>query len=288
MPGERRGKVTDRLPFRVVMLTNGSPHARRILDRLHDRGITIAAVVLVTMMPWQDLLRSSGGIGERLASLIKVPFRPLKRFMEHSRFRRANRRYAEQVLVTGPLNSPRMQRALERLSPDFILLGGIGILKKNILETARRGVINTHPGLLPWLRGTGVVAQAIDKGIPVGGTAHYVSAGIDTGGIIERRLLPISAGARSLDDLEENADLLTADMMADLVSERLALGEVPEAESQSEKFPYCNWMTGERREAIEKAVAEGKAAEAFDLWAGCCTDRERYVLPFDFVEPGRS
>lgn len=278
----------DRLPFRIVMLTDGSPHARRILDRLHDRGITISAVVLVTLLPWQKLLRFPGGIVAGTLSLLKTPLRPLKRYLEQSRFKRANVCYAEKVLVTGPLNSPGMRETLEELTPDFIILGGIGILKKSILQTARHGVINAHPGLLPWLRGTGVVAHAIDRDIPIGGTTHYVSAGIDTGGIIERRLLPVQDEDVSLNDLEENADLLTADMMADLVAEKITLGEIPVAEPQAKKFPYCNWMTGDRRSEIEKAVRKGKASEAFERWASLCVDRERYILPAGFVGPDRS
>ena len=53
-------------------------------------------------------------------------------------------------------------------------------------------MINVHPGLLPWLRGTDVVKHALLRDLPIGVTSHYIDDGIDTGDIITRYLLPIN------------------------------------------------------------------------------------------------
>jgi methionyl-tRNA formyltransferase len=58
-------------------------------------------------------------------------------------------------VMTGTLNNRRMWNDLKRLDPDFRILARMGIIKDHIINTARIGVINTHPALLPWwLRST--------------------------------------------------------------------------------------------------------------------------------------
>jgi methionyl-tRNA formyltransferase len=71
------------------------------------------------------------------------------------------------------------------------VLGGTRIIKPKILEVPRQSTVNSHPGLLPWLRGSASVGWALYKDKPQGATIHFVSPGIDTGDIIISRQLPI-------------------------------------------------------------------------------------------------
>src|SRR5439155_3823330 len=138
------------------------------------------------------------------------------------------------------------------------------------------GVINSHPGLLPWVRGTGVVADAIRRGIPVGCTCHYVDRGVDTGRIIERRLLPATSAESSLSELEIAANALATNMLADVIAEQIARGIIPAAVEQSSKFPVSKWASAEEREAIDRQVREGLAVTLYESWRSSCINQQRH------------
>jgi methionyl-tRNA formyltransferase len=75
--------------------------------------------------------------------------------------------------------------------PDVLVLGGTRIIKPIILDVPRQSTVNSHPGLLPWLRGSASVGWALYKDMPQGATAHFISPEIDTGDIIVSRQLPV-------------------------------------------------------------------------------------------------
>lgn len=91
------------------------------------------------------------------------------------------------VIYTENLNSNDCYHELLSLAPNFILLGGARILKDYILNTAKVGTLNCHPGLLPEYRGLDPVGWAIYNGDDIGITCHFVDQGIDTGPILIRR-----------------------------------------------------------------------------------------------------
>ena len=175
-----------------------------------------------------------------------------------------------------------MKEDLDRLKPDFIVLGGLGILRDPLIRLARHGVINCHPALLPWVRGTGVVAGAIRCGVPIGCTCHYVDRGVDTGMIIERRLLPITGADNSLSQLENAANTLAVGTLADVIAEQIIRGVVPVAIEQRSKFPVNKWASAEERQMIDQQICEGRALMLFDGWRPSCIDQRRYQLPSDF------
>ena len=68
------------------------------------------------------------------------------------------------------------------------------ILTGKILDIARYGVINCHPGLLPEFRGCSCVEWAIYHDKAVGNSIHKISEGIDDGPLIckEELVFPLS------------------------------------------------------------------------------------------------
>jgi methionyl-tRNA formyltransferase len=175
-----------------------------------------------------------------------------------------------------------MERDLKALSPDFILLGGIGLLSRSIISCARFGVINSHPGLLPWLRNVGVVGNAFLRDVPVGVTCHYVNDGIDKGDIIERRLLPIIGNETTLDEIEVKANEFASQVMADVVARIAAEGRVPPSIKQAQHFPPCHWLTSNQRIQVEKEIASGRARELYESWRAKIPYPNDGALPADF------
>ncbi|MBM3134966.1 MAG: hypothetical protein FJZ89_06740, partial [Chloroflexi bacterium] len=93
--------------------------------------------------------------------------------------------------VVSNHNSVACRETLAAFAPEVAVLGGTRLLRPAVLAIPRRGTVNVHPGLLPWLRGSSSVGWALYKDLPVGATTHFVDSGTDTGPIILQRPLPV-------------------------------------------------------------------------------------------------
>jgi formyltetrahydrofolate-dependent phosphoribosylglycinamide formyltransferase len=72
------------------------------------------------------------------------------------------------------------------------LAGFMRILSEEFLCNWKKKVINIHPSILPAFRGLNAVKQAIEKKVKYSGcTIHYVDKGIDTGEIIDQRIVKV-------------------------------------------------------------------------------------------------
>jgi methionyl-tRNA formyltransferase len=113
-------------------------------------------------------------------------------------------------------NAQECLARLESLSPEYIVLGGTRILKAPIFATARGGCLNSHPGLLPEVRGSASVAWAIHLDLPIGCTCHFIEAGIDTGPIVGRRSIPVHR-----EDTYESLCAATVELSGTLMTEAM-------------------------------------------------------------------
>jgi len=95
----------------------------------------------------------------------------------------ANKAAAEAIILT----------ALQRQQVDALLLAGyMRIIGPTLLTAYPHKIINIHPALLPHFPGRHGIEDAFKAGVSeTGVTIHYVDAGIDTGQIIEQRIVPI-------------------------------------------------------------------------------------------------
>ncbi len=87
------------------------------------------------------------------------------------------------------LKSIKFINHLKKFEYCLGIQGGTGILKKNIINCFKFGIINFHPGDLPYYRGCSAPEyQYIDKKEVIC-TAHLINEEIDAGNIIEKRKL---------------------------------------------------------------------------------------------------
>lgn len=107
-------------------------------------------------------------------------------------------------------------------SPRLVVSAGfMKILGQETL--ARHTVINTHPALLPSFPGAHGVRDALAYGVKVTGTTcHVVDAGVDTGPIIEQRVVEVRADDDE-ESLHERIKVQERDMLVDVVR-RMARG----------------------------------------------------------------
>lgn len=138
--------------------------------------------------------RALASLRERGTDVVGVALHPAER-----------RRYGEEILSAAALakdrvfdasrlREPDVQRAITALGPDIglsVLLGYI--LAPEFLSSFGRGVVNLHTGWLPFNRGAHPNVWSIVKQKPAGVTLHWMDARVDTGDIIARKQVEVSA-----------------------------------------------------------------------------------------------
>lgn len=92
----------------------------------------------------------------------------------------------ELVREVPHINHPEVVRLARELQPDLICVFGTSLIRGELLNQGRLGIINLHGGLSPEYRGADCTFWALYNGEPdkVGCTLHYIDAGIDTGRLI--------------------------------------------------------------------------------------------------------
>ena len=92
------------------------------------------------------------------------------------------------TMKTQDQNSDEVKQALIERKIDVIFLSKAGIIKPNIINGPWK-IVNCHPAILPRYRGLGSCEWAVYNGGPLGVTAHFIDAGVDTGNILHREFV---------------------------------------------------------------------------------------------------
>lgn len=91
-------------------------------------------------------------------------------------------------------NSQQVMPHIRDLDLDLIVFGGTRIIRGEILDFPKDGVVNSHPGLLPECRGSASPAWSVYHDIPIGSSTHFCDNGIDTGELLLRREVQVKRG----------------------------------------------------------------------------------------------
>ncbi len=92
----------------------------------------------------------------------------------------------ELVREVPHINHPDVVHLAKELQPDLICVFGTSLIRGELLQQGRLGIINLHGGLSPEYRGADCTFWALYNGEPekIGCTLHYIDAGIDTGRLV--------------------------------------------------------------------------------------------------------
>jgi methionyl-tRNA formyltransferase len=114
---------------------------------------------------------------------------------------------ADRVWKAESLRQTGVAEAIGELNAEIGVSAFFGyILRADILDLFPAGVINLHPGYLPYNRGAFTNVWSIVDGSPAGATLHYIDPGVDTGDLIAQsrvEVLPTDTGGSLYDDLEK-------------------------------------------------------------------------------------
>jgi len=170
------------------------------------------------------------------------------------------------VAVCNNQNAPDAIARLREWSPDLIIFTGGNILRKQLLEVPRLGVLNVHLGLLPEVRGMSSPEWSLLNHVPVGVTIHYVDAGIDTGPILQRCEFPDAAQCDSLSDLRNRLIAFGIEKVAEVVArlDRDTISATPQSDLDEDRqfFVMHEWLqlraaerlTQSRRAVVARTV----------------------------------
>ncbi len=131
--------------------------------------------------------------------------------------------------------SPEIVEAMAELKPDILVTVAFGqILRKNVLNMARFGVMNVHGSLLPKLRGAAPINWAIINGDTITGvTTMYSDPGIDTGKMLLKREIAITDDMDA-ESLSVAMSLVGADLLKETLRKLMEGNLLPEDQNNDE------------------------------------------------------
>jgi len=145
--------------------------------------------------------------GHEIVLVLTQPDRPAGRGMKltPSAVKQAAQARGLPVFQPASLKTPEAQAALRAADADVMVVAAYGlILPQAVLALPRYGCLNIHASLLPRWRGAAPIQRAILEGdTETGITIMQMDAGLDTGAMLAKTVLPIrdSDTAASLHDV---------------------------------------------------------------------------------------
>ena len=118
----------------------------------------------------------------------------VERKIFHTSVNAACRAQRIKYISISSLNSASFLNALSKNEIDILVYSGGGIVRKPIIQAVKFGVLNAHSGPLPFFRGMNSLEWTLLHGVCPEVSVHLIDAGIDTGPILYRTPIEISAG----------------------------------------------------------------------------------------------
>jgi methionyl-tRNA formyltransferase len=161
-------------------------------------------------------------------------------------------------------NSEQVMPHLQGLDLDLIIFGGTRIIRGEILDYPKDGVINSHPGLLPECRGSASPAWSVYHDIPIGSSTHFCDNGIDTGELLMRREVMVKRGM-TYEDLCYETLVLAGVLMKEAVLHYVAdeWSNIRRPQGQSEHPTFRN-ASDEILAVVEQKLSEQTYAHYAD------------------------
>jgi methionyl-tRNA formyltransferase len=246
--------------MRIVFFTSKSSYGAAMLRQIQDSNIPLEAIFVQSsrrqgyIMRLRQTLKRAGPLGTLRIVLGILRNTTLLRAAEAWRSDGFYRSYSSRVYVVDDFNRRPCEQLLAEIGPDVIVLGRLGIIRRNIIKTAKIGVLNAHPGLLPKYRGVDVIPWSIYNGDDIGVTVHFVDEGVDTGGIVTTQVINIEC-KDTIHKLRIKAERVAAELMAKTIL-KIMDGEYLQVVPQSkEDGKQCYKMPVQLLRETEKKLA---------------------------------
>ncbi len=187
-------------------------------------------------------LRALAGSGHRVVGVVTRPDKPTGRGRRivPSPVKRTAEELGLNLLQPARVNAAESLESFRALAPDAVVVVAFGaILRKPLLTLGPAGAVNVHASLLPAYRGVAPVQWSLIHGRrSTGITTMLMDEGIDTGPILERRVVdvhPLETAGELLARLAEAGGALLVETLNGL--EAGTLQPVPQPEEGASYAP---------------------------------------------------
>jgi len=174
------------------------------------------------------------------------------------------------VRTPKSLKDAATQAAFADLAADVAVVAAYGlILPRPVLDAPRLGCVNIHASLLPRWRGAAPIQRAIIAGDDESGiTIMQMDAGLDTGDMLARQAVPITA-TTTASDLHDGLAALGAGMIASVLAD-LAAGRLTPEPQPEDGVTYADKLSrAESRLDFSLTAAElERRVRALNPWPG--------------------
>jgi len=206
--------------------------------------------------------------GHDIALVLTQPDRPAGRGMQLKPSAVKTLALQHGLAVAQPLGlkDAAIQAALREIGADSMIVAAYGlILPQAVLDIPRLGCLNIHASLLPRWRGAAPIHRAILAGdAETGITIMQMDAGLDTGAMLLRQSLPISADDTA-QTLHDKLAALGATSIVEAL-DALAQGRLPALAQDAAQATYAAKISKEEaRIDWQKSAAElARAIRAYN------------------------
>jgi len=128
-------------------------------------------------------------------------------------------------------NSEKCENVIKQYDLDLGIILGARIIKQQIINAFKIGVLNMHPGLLPENRGLDNLKWAILQGYKQGVSCHLINKEIDKGSLIVKKKIAVHEDDTLLDvflRIQNMEQVLMIESLKILASGKRDFEEVPE------------------------------------------------------------
>jgi phosphoribosylglycinamide formyltransferase-1 len=154
--------------------------------------------------------------------------------------------------------------SINAVPPDackLFLIAGAGLLAEEWVNRTAGRVINSHPGIIPLVRGLDAFNWAILDGMPLGNTLHFIDAEADAGQVIARVATPVFA-SDDLVNLARRHYELEIQMMVDFETHLERRATAAPDVANYEVRPARMRMKAEQQMQLHDAFADYRARYA--------------------------
>jgi methionyl-tRNA formyltransferase len=155
------------------------------------------------------------------------------------------------------LKSDSLYKFLGDEKYDVGIQGGTGILKKKIINQFSIGILNFHPGDLPFYRGCSAPEWQLSEFKPIISTCHFIDEGIDTGPIVAKKELRVSKDSYQL--FRASIYPETAKFVVEITKKVKNANTLTAEKQDEEKAKYRPYIGDEIIFELKKRLGEMKA-----------------------------
>ncbi len=187
-------------------------------------------------------------------------------------------KHAIEIFQPEKLDTDAIRRLKQYDADVFVVVAYSKILKKDIIEIPRLGVIGVHPSLLPKYRGATPIQSVILAGEKeTGATLFMIDEKIDHGSILAQEILPIENPTYK--ELEHQLARLSGKLLAETLPKFITGSITPKLQDES------NATLTKKFETADAKIDPVILSEAKNLGGQAAIEIERKIRAFN-PEPG--